>query len=225
MTAPAGDQWNPTCVAEETCCKLLGKLIKGRCDLTIREGYTEHFSHMPVRERDGVCWEKRCSLLWHFTRGNLVGSLVTSAVSLEGSADTNAGSRGTKPSSSLCYGAPLPWQVYIEKTFSDFPLLFQLLDWTHGQRFAARNLPSRPWLQLGIEWCLWPLRSSSDGHQSVQISLMSPHHSRQQDFSYSDLFITCPRDFFFLLLSQMYDRILEPENCLVWDGPDRKSVV
>lgn len=28
MTASAGDQWNPTCVAKETCYKLLGNSLK-----------------------------------------------------------------------------------------------------------------------------------------------------------------------------------------------------
>lgn len=195
MTTPAGDQWNPTCVAEETCCKLLGKLIKGRCDLTIREGYTEHFSHMPVRERDGVCWEKRCSLLWHFTRGNLVGSLVTSAVSLEGSADTNAGSRGTKPSSSLCYGAPLPWQVYIEKTFSDFPLpAFGLDSWP---AFCSKESPQQALAATG-HWVM-PLAPQEQLWWTPECPNLSDVTTPQQATRFFILWLVykMPKRFFF----------------------------
>lgn len=124
-----------------------------------------HLYHMLVREKNLVCWENRCSLLWDFTSRNLVDSPVMSTVSFEDSADINAGIEDAKPRSSLYYDITLQWEVYIEKTFTDFPLLLQLFDWTRGQSFAARNYPSRCWLLSDVDKCLLPHGSSSDGHR------------------------------------------------------------
>lgn len=175
--------------------------------------------HMLVRGKKLVCWENRCSLLWDFTSRNLVESPVMSIVTFEDSAGIKAGIEDVNPRSSLYYNITLQWEVYIEKTFTNFPLLLQLFDWTGGQSFAARSSPSSRWLQLDIEKCLLLHRSHFVGHRAsgvpcwwehveiralylwwpalngVQISLMSPRHNRQQCLLHLDLCIRCLTNF------------------------------
>lgn len=123
------------------------------------------FYHMLVMEKNLVCWENRCSLLWDFTGRNLVDSPVTSTVSFEDSADIN-GTKDAKPRSSLYYNIILQWGVYIlkKKTFTDFPLLLQLCEWTRGQ---SKEFPNRHWLPSDIEKCVLPYGGGSDeGHRA-----------------------------------------------------------
>jgi len=125
--------------------------------------------YMLVREQDLVCWESRHPL-WDFTSRNLVDSPVTSIVSFEDLADINAGIEDAKPRSSLCHVITLQWEVYIEKTFTDFPLFLQLFDWTRGQSFTVRNSPDRHWLQSDFDKCLLPHGNGSDGHCACSVS-------------------------------------------------------
>lgn len=91
---------------------------------------------------------------------------MTSTVSFEDSADIN-GTKDAKPRSGLYYNIILQWEVYIykkKKTFTDFPLLLQLFEWTRGQ---SKEFSNRHWLPSDIEKCILPYGGGSDeGHRA-----------------------------------------------------------